>query len=321
MRPQTSPPLVSVVIVSWNAQSYLTKCLASLNERAFAGPMEIIVVDNGSSDGSPESVEEKFPAVRLIRNRENLGFAKANNIGILNCRGRYVCLVNSDVEVAEGCIAHLVDYCEQQGDVGMAGPRILGCDGRPQPSCRGFPGVWNMFCSALALDTLFPGVRLFSGYSLSSWPQKEPRPVDILSGCFWLVRREALDEVGLLDESFFMYGEDMDWCKRFWERGWKVAFVPSAEATHYGGASSSNAPTRFFIERHRADLRYWRKHHSAAGVALYFGITCARLFMRAAGYCLAWVVGRPPRGTCEHKIHRSLACLGWMLTRGLKRSQ
>ena len=262
-------PTISIVIVSWNAQAYLMQCLASLFSEACRHPLELIVVDNASSDGSPESVAKNYPQVRLIRNAANLGFAKANNIGILAATGKYIGLVNSDVKVLPHCLDRLVDYIEKHPDTGMVGPRVIDGENKLQRSCRGFPTVWNMFCRALALESFFPGVPVFTGYSLRHWPQDTCRDVDILSGCFWLARRKALDEVGLLDESFFMYGEDMDWCKRFWKGGWKLAFVPSAEAIHYGGASSANAPVRFYIERHRADLQYWRKHHSRLAVACY----------------------------------------------------
>ena len=262
--------MVSVIIVNWNAREYLLQCLASLSSEVCRYAMEIIVVDNDSSDGSPEAVEAQFPHVRLFRSGGNLGFAKANNLGVSHSRGRYVAFINSDVKVLKGCLTTLVDYCDQHPEIGMAGPRVIGGDGKLQRSCRGFPTVWNMFCRALVLDAMFPRVKLFSGYAMTYWPQDTPRPVDMLSGCFWLVRREALNEVGLLDEAFFMYGEDMDWCKRFWAGGWKVTFVPSAEAIHYGGASSANAPVRFYIERQRADLQYWKKHHTWSGGRVLF---------------------------------------------------
>jgi hypothetical protein len=276
--------------------------------------MEIIVVDNASQDGSAEFVASHFPGVQLIYHQANLGFAKANNVGIAASRGRYLCLVNSDVKVLPGCITRLVDYCERDREAGIVGPRIIGGDGKPQRSCRGFPGLWNMLCRALALDSIFPRSKWFTGYSLSHWGQDSLGPVDMLSGCFWLVRREALGEVGLLDESFFMYGEDMDWCKRFWQSGWRVVFVPAAEAVHYGGASSSNAPVRFYIEKQRAELQYWKKHHSSFAVGCFFVISCLHLLVRAIGYSLALVVGRSPRKTCLYKMRRSVACLRWMLT-------
>ena len=306
-------PLVSVVIVSWNARHFLTQCLASLTPEVCRYPMEIIVVDNASTDGSPESVEQSFPHVRLIRNVDNFGFAKANNIGILAGQGRYFCLVNSDVKVLKNCLTVLVNYCEAHAEVGMVGPRVLGGDGKLQRSCRGFPSVWNMFCRALALDSLFPKVKPFSGYALSYWPQDTLRSVDILSGCFWLVRKEALSGVGLLDESFFMYGEDMDWCRRFWAKGWQLVFVPEAQTIHYGGASSANAPVRFYIERQRADLFYWKKHHGRFAVACFFLLCCLHLLLRAVGYGLALGCAAQSRDVYRLKFKRSAACLRWML--------
>jgi GT2 family glycosyltransferase len=309
MNDGSSPVVVSVVIVSWNAREYLEQCLTSLSVEVCRYPMEIIVVDNASTDGSPECVESRFPHVRVVRNATNLGFAKANNIGISHSRGRYLCFINSDVKVLKDCVTHLVDYCEQQSDVGMVGPRLFGGDGELQRSCRGAPTLWNMFCRTLALDTLFPKMKVFAGYSLAYWPHEVVRPVDILSGCFWLVRKEALARVGLLDESFFMYGEDMDWCKRFWAAGWKVVFVPTAEAIHYGGASSANAPVRFFIEMQRADLQYWKKHHSGPAVVVYFLLSCLHLMLRAVGYTLAMCFAKERREIYRHKISRSVACL------------
>jgi GT2 family glycosyltransferase len=196
----------------------------------------------------------------------------------------------------------------------MAGPRVLGGDGKLQRSCRGFPTVWNMFCRALALDSFFPNSRVFTGYSMRNWDQNCDRSVDILTGCFWLIRKEALSRVGLLDESFFMYGEDMDWCRRFWNQNWQVMFVSAAEAIHYGGGSSANAPVRFYIERQRADLQYWRKHHSALATACFFLISCLQITLRIAGYSLVYLFNKPQRQTCRDKLRRSTACLKWMLT-------
>jgi len=305
--------MVSVIIVSWNTRDILLQCLASLSPETCRYPMESIVVDNASSDGSADAVAARHPNVRLIRNTENLGFAKANNQGICVSTGRYLCLVNSDVKVLPDCITRLVNYCEQHQGVGMVGPRIIGGDGALQRSCRGFPTVWNMFCRALALDTLFSRQKLFTGYALLHSPQTALAPADILTGCFWLVRREALEQVGGLDESFFMYGEDMDWCKRFWDQGWHLVFVPEAEAIHYGGASSSNAPVRFYIERQKADLQYWEKHHSAFGAAYFFAVSCLHQILRAAGYSIASLVNRNARDTSLHKVKRSVACLKWLL--------
>jgi GT2 family glycosyltransferase len=309
---------LSVIIVSWNAKDYLRKCLKSLSYAQSKTAMEIIVVDNDSSDGSPEMVERDFPSVRLIRSGGNLGFAKANNIGMRISKGRYLALINSDVEVLGDCLGRLIDYCEEHPKVGMAGPRVIGGDRKLQRTCRGFPGVWNHLCRALALDALFPRSKWFGGFLLNYWPQDSLQPVDMLTGCFWLVRREALAQVGGLDERFFMYGEDMDWSRRFWLNGWQLIFVPSAEAIHYGGASSANAPVRFYIERHRADLQYWEKHHSRLAVICFYLICCLHLTLRSLGYGLAFAAGARDRANSAGKIKRSLACLRWLLSEGTK---
>lgn len=314
MSQQAAKPTVSVIVVSWNAREYLIRCLASLTTEACRYPMEIIVVDNASSDGSAEWVAYSYPNVLLIRNSENLGFAKANNIAIATSTGRYLCFVNSDVKVLPNCITSLVDYCEEHPTAGMVGPRVIGGDAKLQRSCRGFPSVWNMFCRALALDTLFPRKKMFTGYSLTHWAQDCLRSVDVLFGCFWLVRRQALTEVGLLDEDLFIYGEDVDWCKRFWIHHWQVVFVPWGEAIHYGGASSSNSPIRFDIERQKADLQYWKKHHSYLATASYFLIACLHQSLRVVGYCVGVLLNKSARQAYKYKLRRSLLCLKWLIS-------
>jgi len=305
---------VSVVIVSWNTRAYLEQCLGSLTSDVCAYPMEILVVDNGSTDGSVECVKERFPHVRLIQSGSNLGFAKANNLGLARCAGKYICLINSDVTVLKDCITRLVDFCEAHPEVGMVGPRVMGADGKLQRSCRGFPSIWNMTCRAFGLDSAFPRVAAFSGHFLRHWSQEDQREVDILSGCFWVVRRTALDQVGPLDESFFMYGEDMDWCRRFWARGWRLTFVPQAEAIHYGGASSANAPVRFFIEKQRADLQYWEKHHGWLARQVYFAVSCLNHLLRIFAYACLWIIRPAESGEQHFKMVRSFQCLRWMFS-------
>jgi GT2 family glycosyltransferase len=304
-------PIVSVVIVNWNAKAYLQECLASLREDVYDGQLETIVVDNASSDGSVEMVREQFPEVTVICNDSNLGFAKANNIGIRQCKGEYIALVNSDVHVLKDCITNLVAYSEANPSVGLVGPKIIGRDGNLQYSCRGFPAIWNTLCRALALDSITIGGSLFSGYLLRH-SDDAIAPVDILSGCFWLARRRALDDVGLLDEAFFIYGEDMDWCKRFWDAQWPVMFVPTAQAIHYGGGSSANAPVRFFIEMQRADLQYWAKHHSKPAVSLYSAISYLHHSVRIFGYSIVGLFDRANKRASRHKLECSAACLKWM---------
>ena len=307
-------PTVSIVIVSWNATKYLQECLTSLFEARYPWPIEVIVVDNASSDDSSAMVEHIFPDVILIQNSDNLGFSKANNIGIRRATGKYIALVNSDVHVLKNCLEQLVLYLEADSSSGMVGPKIIGGDGKQQNSHRGFPRLWNMLCRALALDRLLPKVPLFSGYLLSSSSLDSPTPVEILSGCFLVVSRSALEDVGLLDEAFFIYGEDMDWCKRFWRADRRVVFVPAAEAIHYGGASSSNAPLRFFVEMQRADLQYWQKHHSRTSVTLYLVLSVLHHMVRILGHGVAAVTVAKESGSHLHRAKCSSVCLKWMMS-------
>jgi GT2 family glycosyltransferase len=192
------------------------------------------------------------------------------------------------------------------------GSEMLGKDGKVGRSCRGFPTLWNMFCHAAGLDSLFPTVKIFGGYVLRYWGHDTTRPVDILGGWFWMIKRQALDEVGLLDENFFFYAEDMDWCRRFHRGGWRVVFVSSAKSIHYGGGSSKNAPLRYLIQQQRADLQYWKKHHSRVGLTAYYCISTLYHFTRLSGYGFLMVISsRHNEGTA--KMRRSWHCLRWLL--------
>lgn len=304
---------VSIIIANWNTCDTLRDCLKSIYEEAGNIQFEVIVVDNASSDGSVETIKSEFPGVILIENSENKGFACANNVGIQASKGRYVCLINSDIIVLEDCIEKLMSFMDEHPGTGMAGPRILNPDRTLQRSCRHFPTIWNNLCQALSLNHLFPKSRFFSGAFMNYWNHDSIRSVDVLGGCFWMVRRKSLNEVGLLDENFFIYGEDLDWCRRFHQVGWDVVFYPRAEAIHIGGASSNNAPIRFYLEMQKADLQYWRKHHGRIGeaghtVVILLG-NALRVIARALQYAF-WPSRREPAG---FKLQRSIACIRWVL--------
>ncbi len=305
-------PDISFVIVSWNARQHLLNCLNSLSNPSGC-TQEIIVVDNGSTDGSIELVETQFPEVKLIKNKENLGFARANNIGIRASKGRYVCLINSDAIVLNNCIGGLMKFMDENSSVGMAGPKILNPNKTIQYSCRHFPSVWNNLCQAVGLNYIFPKSAFFSDWFMSYWSHDSIRSVDVLSGCFWMVRKEALVDIGLLDERFFIYGEDIDWCKRFHKAGWDVVFYPGAEAIHFGGASSGNAPIRFYLEMQKSDLHYWRKHHGKLGETSYLIIILIRQVLRVIFGVVKYIIKPSQKQTISFKLKRSLACIRWVL--------
>ena len=265
---------ISVVIVSWNSKEIVRQCLEAVCNHRSKYRYEIILVDNASTDGTPDMVEEQFPRVRLIRNSDNLGFSKANNIGIREGKGRYICLMNSDIVLREHCFDLMLDYEDRHPDIGILAPKLLYPDLSIQDSCQSFPTLWNNLCEAFALNKMFPRSSFFSGRHWIYFAHDRICEAPVIPAAFWMVRRAAFDSMGLLDEQFFIYCEDMDLCKRFWKGGWRVVFYPEAEAIHYHGGSSSNLPARFHLEQQRTALQYWRKHHGSLGV---FGISSVKV--------------------------------------------
>ncbi|HXT42299.1 MAG TPA: glycosyltransferase family 2 protein [Candidatus Angelobacter sp.] len=305
---------ISVIIVSWNAREHLRNCLRSIRKTGDPLVREVIVVDNASTDGSPEMVEEQFPDATLIKAEKNLGFARANNLGIQRASGSLLALVNSDVIVHRDCFERLTRFLESHPDVGLVGPRVVGGDGRLQLTCGRLPTVWNTACRFLALDRILARWSWFSGFEMRHFDHNSCAEVEVLSGCFWLARRDAVKIVGGLDEGFFFYAEDLDWCKRFRSAGWKIMFVAEASATHFGGGSSSNSPSRFNIEMMRGNLIYWRKHHGVIGRSLYFLLSMMRHSVRLVAHGLLRFVLRDSRGESALKLKEDLICLRWLLT-------
>jgi GT2 family glycosyltransferase len=304
---------LSIVVVTWNAKKYVWECLSSLLKLKELCSSEIIVIDNDSSDGTPELVRDSFPLVKLVRNDSNLGFAKATNIGIKEASGKYVCLINSDVVVPEGCIESMFRYMEQNQDIGLLGPQMLGPDGLVHRSTMRFPTVWSSFCHALALDSLFKGSKFFGGFLMRDFEHDKTMDVDVLNGWFWMVRRTALDQVGLLDERFFIYGEDIDWCRRFYLADWRVVLYHAAAALHYGGASSARAPIRFYIEMQRANLQYWKKHSSRLAIWCFVFNSWIHHIIRIVGHGTICMFSRSRCSEAAFKVERSVASIRWLI--------
>jgi GT2 family glycosyltransferase len=309
---------VSIVIVAWNAKGYVLECLESLQEHCANSYSEVIVVDNASTDGTAELVAQRFPEFKLVRNSENLGFAKANNIGMSQASGDYVCFVNSDVKFTSDCIAPMLEYLKTHPEVGLLGPKMMGGDGKTAfRSTLRFPTVWNMFCRALGLDIAFKGSSFFGGLLMTDFDHETTKPVEVLVGWFWLARRESIQRIGMLDPQFFMYGEDIDWCYRFRQAGEEVVFFAEADAFHYGGASSSAAPARFYLEQTRANWRYFRKHHSLLPQAGYLTMVALYHSLRLVGSACVYLFSPSQRSNTREKLKKSLVCLRWVGTLGL----
>lgn len=257
---------LSIVILSWNVRDLLRQCLESV---ASGRPLsaEIIVVDNASGDGSVEMVRAEFPAVRLIANQANRGYTGGNNDGIAAATGRYVMILNPDTRVLNDALAAMVAYADAHPDVGVVGPQLLNPDGSVQSSRRRFPTLMTGLFESTWLQPLAPRDVLRRYYVLDQ-PDDAIQEVDWLFGACFLVRRQVIQQVGVLDEGFFMYSEEMDWCRRIRQAGWKVVYLPEAQVIHYGGKSSDQVAAQRHIYFQTSKVRYFRKHHGAltAGV-------------------------------------------------------
>jgi len=270
---------LSIVIVNWNTREMLRDCLASVLAGGKPDDTEIIVVDNASADGSPEMVEADFPSVILIRNTENRGFAAANNQGFDVAKGRYVLLLNSDTLV-HGCVLEdSVTYMESHPDVGAMGCRVLNTDGTVQLTCSQFPTLFNLLLLTSGLWKL-PWPRFLGKYQMTHWRRDDERDVDVISGCYLMVRDSALAGTGGLDEDFFFFGEETDWCRRLADDGWKLRFAPVGEITHFGGGSVRRLNHVRDLMLSNATVRLHRKHGGvmAAGLAwlILFGFNLSR---------------------------------------------
>ena len=243
---------LSIIIVNWNTREMLAQCLHSVVAQTDA---EIIVVDNASSDGSVEMVRQQFPTVRLLANRENVGFARANNQAIQQSTREFLLLLNSDTVVHERALERLVVFLSQRPAVGAVGARLLNGDGSLQSSCRPMLTPAREFWRLLFLEKLYP----IANYDQHLWDTVTPRQVDTLKGACLLLRRTALDQVGLLDEQYFMYTEETDICYRLSQAGWQLWYLPTAVVTHFGEAASNQVADRMYLQLYRSKVQFYRK--------------------------------------------------------------
>lgn len=255
---------LSITICSWNTVQDLRECLMSLRACADEGNFEVIVVDNASSDDSADMVETEFPEFRLLRQSTNLGFAGGHNLAIRERRGRDVALLNSDTIVHRGAIGQLIQVMQTNFDLGIVGPKLLNSDGTLQPSCRTFPNPIAAAFRNTILGRMFPNNPFTRTYLMEDWNHDSRRDVDWISGAAIFMRKEAVDAVGVLDENLFMFFEDVDLCKRTWDAGFRVMYLPTAVITHKGGKSTSKAPNRMIIRFHRSMYQYFAKHNAKA---------------------------------------------------------
>lgn len=254
--------VLSVCIVNYQARDYLRECLDSIRKNVCLEGLEIIVVDNGSQDQSIEMLSQDYPEVRLIRNEKNEGYTLPMNQGLKAAVGRYLMQLNPDTIILPGAFEAMVSFMDAHPEVGISGPKVLNTDGSMQKSCRrGDSRPLAVFAYFLGLARRFPKSKLFGGYHLNYLDEDEINEVGGLAGSCMLIRRDVIQQIGYLDEAFFAYQEDADFCFRARQAGWKVTYYPVAKIIHYGGQGGSRVqPYKAIIEWHRSYWIYYRKN-------------------------------------------------------------
>lgn len=228
---------ISIVIVSWNTKDLLKKCLDSLVKYGKEFDLEIFVIDNASTDGTTWMMKNDFPEINFIPNKENAGFAKANNQGIKRSTGDYILLLNPDTEIFADTLANSVKFMEENKDCGVMGCRMVYKNGKPQSSVRRFPRLWPIIMLLLKLPKIFPHLRSIERYLAIDFDYEKTQPVDQVMGAYMFVRPEVFDKIGTLDEDFFIWFEEVDFCRRAWKAGYKVMYYSGTKIIHHGGQS------------------------------------------------------------------------------------
>ncbi|MEK7130334.1 MAG: glycosyltransferase family 2 protein [Patescibacteria group bacterium] len=285
----------SIIIVNWNVRELLEKCLLSISKFSGHFSYEAIVVDNASMDGSVAMMRERFPQINLIANTKNLGFAAGVNQGIKQARGEFIVLLNPDVEIKESTLKNLLDEFKNYADSGIVGGKIKNEDGSIQPSVRAYPDIWPQILITLKIKHLFKS-RAISRYMAEDFDYAKRQEVDQVMGAFFAIRRKVIERIGLMDEKFFLWFEEVDFCKRVKTAGWKIVYAPEAEILHLGGKSfgqiSSVTRQRIFNK----SLRYYMRKHKGPFAWLIFTM------LHPISLLLAFVIGIfRPKLSAYHK--------------------
>lgn len=260
---------VSIIIVNWNTKELLLGCLKSVYDTTIGSNIEVIVVDNGSHDGSSQAVKESFPPVKLIQNSENKGFAKANNQALSIAAGRYMLFLNSDALLTNGSLTALVNFMNKIPEASIAACQYINRDGSKQNSFDNFPTLATELLNKTLLKTLFP-----QKYPSKKKEYHKPMEIDSVIGACMIVRKEAIKQVGMLDEDYFFFMEETDWCFRMHKAGWKIYHLPEIKVYHLQGQSKEKNPSKAWIEYYRSSYTFFKKHRS---VFSYFTLRILRV--------------------------------------------
>lgn len=284
--------MLSIIIVSYNVEELLKKCIHSLLETVNHIKFEIIVVDNNSSDNTVQMLKNEFPDVIIIENKKNVGFAAANNQGIQISQGEYILLLNPDTLVLPEAINSMLHFMENNKQTGAIGCKILNPDGTLQSSCRNFPTLPRIFFESIGLHQLFSKIDLFDGYFLQNWDHNKIREVDSVKGACLMTSSDVLSEIGMLDENFFLFGEEVDLCKRIKQHELKVIFIPDAQIIHYGGQSTEPIAKESLIQSHIARNQFFKKYYGKIGAMTAKIIFGFGVFVRFIGTIPLIILGK-----------------------------
>ena len=312
----THPVDVSIIVVAWNVKQLLQDCLDSVVAQTKGINYEIIYVDNASEDGSVEMVRQRFPDVRIIENSQNNGFIKANNQGIEIARGRYVLLLNSDTLVLDNAIARTIAFADAHPDAAVVGCRVLNPNRTLQRNCFMYPSLLNTFLGATYLYKIFPGSRFFGRERMTWWAFDDVREVETVCGCFSLVRREAIDQVGMMDPTYFVYGDDPDWCYRFQKAGWSNLYTPDGQIIHLGGQSTAQVSAPMTVQLRLSILRFLRKHRGP--VVYWIGCLLMSMFflVRIPIWLIVWAFVAKNRRRAQAKLQAYVRGVGRVFAPG-----
>lgn len=300
---------LSIVIICWNDWKVIENCLRSISENTHKIDYEVIVSDNGSTDGSVEKIRAQFPAVRVLENRANLGFAKGNNVGIREARGEYVLILNPDTIIHDGSLDRWIEFAGLHPGAGAFGCRVNNRDGTYQRSGRPFPTISRYLIAALGLRFLGRLKRPVLLDEYECWQGDTEMDVDWQSGCCLMLRGQLLKKLGGFDEQFFYQFEEVDLCRRVWNAGYRIRFTPKVSITHLGGQSVGRFPIRFAIEVCRNGYRYFYKHYGRRGARQFRRVMLLRLWVRRVGYGLLNVVR--PKEVVTRRLETYRATIRW----------
>lgn len=298
---------LSIILVSWNTRKLLAQCLDAIPGSVKNLAVETIVVDNASQDGSAEMVRHDYPQVRLIASEQNLGFASGNNLALPTCRGRHILLLNTDTIPQPGALAEMVTYMDAQPQVGITGAHLLNSDGSFQFSVADFITVAGESLQLLGLATRLYGPQFPSHKPVASL---EPQAGDWVLGACLMIRRETFEQIGPLDEGYFMYTEETDWCYRAKQAGWQVVYLPTAYVVHLGGQSAANQPTAKRNQLYASKVRFFRKHYGPMAAFLFSVVIWSTSIFKMGYWFLISLLNRERRLVARNNVRAYLTVLG-----------